>query len=224
MNYLTSPFARAPYYSTGKIKTEVTYLQMFALPQDFNIPQPRVKESDRKIKKLENPQALFYRTLYHGVGGSLTWTGRKLLTDSQLQVAINSKNINIYVLYVKDEPAGYIEFTLNPQTKEVELDYFGLMPKFYGNKLGPYLLNTGIQEIFKEWNPSRLWLHTCDLDHPEALNVYHKSGFQDYKTQTEEVASIAPNQRYKPLSLFVVFSLSVLFLLGIQKSHIPSGA
>ena len=35
--------------------------------------------------------------------------------------------------------------------------------------------------------PSRVWLHTCTLDHPHALPNYQKRGFAPYKTETYEV-------------------------------------
>ncbi len=32
--------------------------------------------------------------------------------------------------------------------------------------------------------PSRLWVHTCTLDHPSALAVYQRAGFEPYDQKT----------------------------------------
>ena len=61
----------------------------------------------------------------------------------------------------------------------VEISYFGLMPMGIGQGLGRALLTTAIDEA---WSlkpvPSRVWLHTCTLDHPAALANYLARGFQ----------------------------------------------
>jgi hypothetical protein len=37
--------------------------------------------------------------------------------------------------------------------------------------------------------PSRVWLHTCTLDHPNALPNYLARGFTPYRKETYEVDS-----------------------------------
>ncbi len=53
--------------------------------------------------------------------------------------------------------------------KEVEIAYFGLLEEFQNKKLGSYLLSQAIQKSFKP-NINRVWVHTCSLDHTNALN------------------------------------------------------
>jgi GNAT superfamily N-acetyltransferase len=53
------------------------------------------------------------------------------------------------------------------------------MPEFIGRGLGSYLLSTAI-DIAWTYEPSRLWIHTNTLDHPQALPLYQRHGFVPY--------------------------------------------
>jgi GNAT superfamily N-acetyltransferase len=74
--------------------------------------------------------------------------------------------------------AGFFELERHDDGS-VEISYFGLMPMGIGQGLGRALLTTAIDEA---WSlkpvPSRVWLHTCTLDHPAALANYLARGFQ----------------------------------------------
>jgi ribosomal protein S18 acetylase RimI-like enzyme len=89
-------------------------------------------------------------------------------------------------MYCGGVPAGFIELdsrpTDNSHDKEVEIAYFGLMPEFIGRGLGRYLLAWGIGKAF-ESDLGRLWVHTCNFDHPEALALYQRAGFEAYRQE-----------------------------------------
>jgi GNAT superfamily N-acetyltransferase len=70
--------------------------------------------------------------------------------------------------------------------KEVEIAYFGLLEEFQKKKLGSYLLSLAIQKSFKE-NINRVWVHTCSLDHKNALNNYIARGMKIFKTETIKI-------------------------------------
>jgi len=78
-------------------------------------------------------------------------------------------------------PAGYAELDRR-QPLEVELAYFGLMPEFIGRGLGGFMLNWTVHRAWSS-EPRRVWLHTCTLDHPQALAVYQKAGFEIYQRE-----------------------------------------
>ena len=67
--------------------------------------------------------------------------------------------------------------------KEIEIAYFGILKDFYGKKYGGYLLSEAIKlslnKIIK-----RVWVHTCSLDHKNALNNYISRGMRIYKTES----------------------------------------
>ena len=79
--------------------------------------------------------------------------------------------------------AGYFELISHPEKKEVEIAYLGLLEEYQNKKLGSYLLSAAIKNSFKE-KPKRVWVHTCSLDHKNALNNYIARGMKVFKTET----------------------------------------
>jgi GNAT superfamily N-acetyltransferase len=65
---------------------------------------------------------------------------------------------------------------------QVELAYFGLLPSFIGRGLGTELLAAAIDRAW-QLRPGRVWVHTCTLDHPRALQTYQSRGFEIYKSE-----------------------------------------
>ena len=61
----------------------------------------------------------------------------------------------------------------------IELGYFGLMPHAVGTGLGRYFIDAIVDLAWLD-GTTRLWVHTCDLDHPRAIGVYQKAGFQAF--------------------------------------------
>jgi N-acetylglutamate synthase-like GNAT family acetyltransferase len=57
-----------------------------------------------------------------------------------------------------------------------ELAYVGLIPELAGQGHGRWLM---AHALMRAWTKSvtRVWVHTCTLDHPSALGFYRASGF-----------------------------------------------
>ena len=68
----------------------------------------------------------------------------------------------------------------------MDLAYFGLMPEFIGLRLGGYLLNWGIDQAWSS-TPGKVTVNTCDLDHPRALPLYQKMGFQPVRREVHRL-------------------------------------
>ena len=154
--------------------TTVTYLEMVSYPKHLILTKP--EKLNAEIKLMVEPTVDFYRYLYNTIGEKWTWIERRLLDDSDLQKLIRSSDVEIYVLYVDDNVAGFGEIGWDRASNGSEIKYFGLMPDYIGKRLGPYFLNNIINIAWKR-KPVRLRVNTCDLDHPSALQVYQKSGF-----------------------------------------------
>ena len=155
-------------------QTKTTYLEMFA-PSAAETTPPR---ADVTVRRLTAPNNEDYRRLYRGVGSQLNWVDRLVMEDAELQAILHHPLVEVHVLEVAEKPAGYAE--LDRRTvDQIELAYFGLFPEFVGQGLGKFFLNWTIRQAWS-YQPKRVWVHTCDLDHPAALPNYVKAGFRVY--------------------------------------------
>lgn len=157
----------------------VTYLQMLDAPSS-SVQLPHSVTVHRWL----NPTADDYRRLYNGVGSDYDWYTRNQLPNSQLEAALAGPDIHLHELRVNDETAGYCELSAR-YPPDVELVYFGLYPNFIGKGLGKLFLDWTVQYAWMYLSPKRLWLHTCDRDHPAALPNYERAGFAVYHRAIE---------------------------------------
>ena len=66
----------------------------------------------------------------------------------------------------------------------MEIVYFGLLPSWTGAGLGGWALTEAARRAWA-MGARRVWVHTCDLDHPAALANYLARGFSPFKTETK---------------------------------------
>lgn len=137
---------------------------------------------DFSIQRMLRADVPFYRFLYAAVGAQWHWRDRALLDDAALADVLSSPQVSIDVLYVDGVPGGYIE--LARQGTDTEISYFGLRPQFIGAGYGKHLLSHGVARAWSE-GARRVWLHTCNLDGPHAMENYLKRGFSAYRTEHE---------------------------------------
>jgi GNAT superfamily N-acetyltransferase len=161
------------------VETVVTYLEMTEPPAGAALPPPR---SGVEVRRAVRPTISFYRYLYDTIGADWTWYERKLLDDGQLAAILGDARVEVNVLWVEGVPAGYAELDYR-DSPDIELAYFGVLPEFIGQGYGRFLLDWAVRHAWRS-RPRRFWVHTCDLDHPRALEVYQKAGFRIYDRQT----------------------------------------
>jgi GNAT superfamily N-acetyltransferase len=155
-----------------------TYLEM-ASPADLvPVASPG---SEVRIEPVRNCPWHFYRYLYVEVGRQYHWVDRLSWTEEQIRAWLSGPS-TVWLMTVAGVPAGYFELRGHPDGS-VEIAYFGLMPEFVGQGLGKYLLARAVEAAWAE-KPSRVWLHTCTLDHPSALPNYLKRGFRKVRDET----------------------------------------
>jgi len=168
---------------TDTLETVVTSLEMLSPPARPSVSAPMGKLA---LMRLDPPTLSFYRYLYDTVGADWAWTDRRLMDDDDLADAILKESVEIYVLYSGGVPAGYTEIDRS-DFENVEIKYFGLTPDFIGHGLGWYFLNWAIDKAW-DGGSKRVWVHTCDLDHPRALPNYQKAGFVAFDRRPGSVA------------------------------------
>ena len=127
----------------------------------------------------------FYRYLYNTVGQDYCWWLRRTLSDTELAEILCNGQVEIHVLTLKGEPAGFYELDRG-QAPLVNLSYFGLMPWALGGGLGYALLHHAIFNAWQGERCSAVTVNTCTADHPRALPNYIKAGFRKLRTVSEE--------------------------------------
>jgi ribosomal protein S18 acetylase RimI-like enzyme len=120
---------------------------------------------------------------YKNIGKNHHWVDRLVWTEKQWIDYVSNKNVKTYVLKNMKDIAGYFELILHPEKEEVEIAYLGVLEEYQNKKLGSYLLFQAIQKSFKG-SINRVWVHTCSLDHKNALNNYISRGMKIFKTET----------------------------------------
>ena len=119
---------------------------------------------------------------YKNVGKKHKWVDRLIWSETQWIEYVSNENVKTYVFKKKKDLVGYFELIFYPKKKEIEVAYFGLLEEYQNKKLGSYLLTEAIKKSFIN-NINRVWLHTCSLDHENALNNYLARGMKVFKTE-----------------------------------------
>ncbi|WP_026972692.1 GNAT family N-acetyltransferase [Aliagarivorans marinus] len=153
----------------------IYYLQQLSAPS-------RERNSEIQIHEITQQQTLHSRRLYQQVGEAWQWLDKLSWSEQQWQEYAEAPNLRTFVGMLNDEEVGYFEL-LRHDDDSVEVHYFGLQPKFIGQGLGGKFLELCAQCAW-EWQAQRVWLHTCDLDHPHALKNYQARGFVIYKVES----------------------------------------
>lgn len=169
----------------GTIAAVVTYLEMHAPPQ----PQA-VARQDWGMAPLTGDLAR-YRGLFRQVGEPWLWFSRLVMDDTVLRSIVDHPAVQAYAMHENGADIGLLELDFR-EPGTCELAFFGVIPEAIGRGWGRILMNEAIRRAWEQ-PIRRLWVHTCSLDHPRALQFYIRSGFRPYKRAVE----IADDPRLK---------------------------
>ena len=159
------------------------YLEINSIQELNKVIEPKGDYSLNLLKPINFQLNKFF---YKNIGKKHKWTDRLVWTGAQWIDYVSNKNVKTYVFKFKDHLAGFFELISHDEKKEVEIAYFGLLEEFQNKKLGSYLLSQAIQRSFKG-SINRVWVHTCSLDHKNALNNYIARGMKIFKTETIKI-------------------------------------
>jgi GNAT superfamily N-acetyltransferase len=161
-----------------KRRVTTTFLEM---TDPAELRPSRLSAAPFELKRAEIPCPELSRFLYTAVGSVWAWYGRLSWDYARWMRWLERPEVETWVAYVSGTPAGYFELERQPGD-EVELVYIGLLPAFVERGLGGPLLTAAVRRAW-EIGAGRIWVHTCDLDHPRALRNYEARGFRIYKVE-----------------------------------------
>ena len=146
-----------------------------------NLKTNSINEKKYLVKKIK-PDFQLNKFFYKQVGKKHRWIDRLSWSDGKWINYISNKNLETYIISESEELAGFFELLYNPELKETEISYFGLLEEYIGKGIGGYALSVAIKKSFEK-NIRRVWLHTCTLDHPNALKNYIARGMTVFRKE-----------------------------------------
>jgi GNAT superfamily N-acetyltransferase len=166
----------------NEIAAVVTSLEMTARPPLRPMPDSRFR-----LVRWGTPSLDLYRALFNRVGARWMWFSRAIMADTALQAIIGDPAIEVYAVI---DPVGLEVGMLELDFREAatcEISFFGLIPELNAAGHGRWLM---AQALTRAWRSgiTRVWLHTCTLDNPSALNFYRKQGFTAFRRELETFA------------------------------------
>ena len=159
---------------------ERNYLEISSLNQ---LNASEKKFQDFLIELLEPDNFQLNKFFYKNIGKKHHWVDRLVWSDQQWIKYVSDKKVKTYILKNNNDLAGFFEIILHSDKNEVEIAYLGLLEEYHNKNLGSFLLTTAIKKSFLE-KPRRVWVHTCTLDHKNALKNYIARGMKIFKTET----------------------------------------
>jgi GNAT superfamily N-acetyltransferase len=162
-----------------QIATVVTSLEMTARPVLRSMPDSRLR-----LVRWKSPALDKYRVLFRRVGELWMWFSRAVMPDEALQAILGDPAVEVYaVADAAGIEVGLLELDFRVD-RVCEISFLGLIPELTGAGHGRWLM---AQALMLAWRTriERVWVHTCTLDHPSALNFYRAQGFTAFRRELE---------------------------------------
>ena len=161
-------------------EVERNYLEIHSIRDLNEVLKPN---KDCSLNLLEPINFQLNKFFYKNIGKKHKWTDRLVWTEAQWIDYVSSKKVRTYIFKYQNDLAGFFELIFHNNEKEVEIAYFGLLEEFQNKKLGSYLLSQAIKISFNN-KKKRVWVHTCSLDHKNAIKNYIARGMKIFKSET----------------------------------------
>ena len=161
-------------------KIERNYLEINSI-SDLN--ETNFINNRYSVQRLKIPDFQLNKFFYKNIGKDHHWVDRLVWTEKQWNDYVLDPKVKTFILRDNNDLVGYFELILHKDKNEVEIAYLGLLQEYHNKKLGSFILSSAIKNSFLE-NPKRVWVHTCSLDHKNALNNYISRGMKIFKKET----------------------------------------
>ena len=119
---------------------------------------------------------------YKNIGKNHKWVDRLTWSEEKWINYVSNESVRSYVFKYHDDLVGFFELIFHSKKNETEIAYFGILEEYQNKKLGSYLLSEAIKKSFEN-KVNRVWVHTCSLDHKNALSNYISRGMKIFKTE-----------------------------------------
>tara|TARA_Y200000002_G_scaffold20960_1_gene16085 strand:+ start:876 stop:1379 length:504 start_codon:yes stop_codon:yes gene_type:complete len=161
-------------------KVNRNYLEINSI-RDLNESNDDLNEYS--LEYLKTPNFQLNKFFYKNIGKKHHWVDRLAWTENRWTEYVSDEKVKTYVLKKEKDFVGYFELIYHRDLKEVEIAYLGLLEEYQNKRLGSYLLSWAIKKSFLN-NPKRVWVHTCSLDHKNALKNYIARGMKIFKKES----------------------------------------
>ena len=159
------------------------YLEISSL-KDLN--EGNKPSEDYSLNLIDPINFQLNKFFYKNIGKKHKWVDRLIWNEQKWIDYVSSEKVKTYVLKNNDDLVGFFELIFHLEKKEVEIAYFGILEEYQNKKLGSFLLSEAIKTSFEK-NINRVWLHTCSLDHKNALNNYIARGMRIFKSEIVKI-------------------------------------
>ena len=159
------------------------YLEINSL---HDLQEGEIPSKDYIVNLIKPTDFQLNKFFYKNIGKKHKWIDRLIWTEEQWIKYVSNKNVKTFVLKNKKDLVGFFELIIHSEKKEVEIAYFGILEEYQNKKLGSFLLSDAIKKSFQQ-NVERVWLHTCSLDHKNALNNYLARGMKIFKSEIVKI-------------------------------------
>ena len=156
------------------------YLEINSL---YNLKEGNKPSEDYSLSLIDPINFQLNKFFYKNIGKNHKWVDRLSWSEEKWINYVTNQNVKTYVFKYKEDLVGFFELIYHPEKNETEIAYFGILEEFRNKKLGSYLLSEAIKKSFVD-KVNRVWVHTCSLDHKNALKNYISRGMEIYKSET----------------------------------------
>ena len=140
------------------------------------------------VKKVSKNDFQLNKFFYKQIGQNHQWNDRLMWTDKKWIDYVSNDSVYTFVLKDNEDVAGFFELIYHKDKLEMEIAYFGLLKDYMDQKLGGYMLTEALRISFS-YKVNRVWVHTCSLDHKNALKNYLSRGMKIYNTEKISIKS-----------------------------------
>lgn len=172
--------------------TSVTFLQQTAAAQ----LRPAAN-ADLQITRVFPAEPAFNERMYRDIGSAWNWTDRLGWSEGYWASYCSDPCVSTLRATADGDAVGFAELRMSPCDSatgpadtadtvpgddgvDVEIVYFGLLPRFTGLGLGGWFLSEVCRIAWNVPGCRRVWLHTCVDDSPAAVPNYLARGFVEY--------------------------------------------